>query len=99
MLSDIIIFKMRTRRSWHRRRWACAVMRCYQVYNNTFYWTVASMVAIPIVLAAVIWHDNTFLGRNSGNGAHTALPYFRQLGAISNDLSNWGHGGWCKRMG
>ena len=39
-----------------------------------------------------------FWARNSSNGAHTSLPYFRQLGAISNDLSNWamadGANGW-----
>src|SRR5262249_18383933 len=28
-----------------------------------------------------IWHDNTWLGRNSGNGTHTALGYFREYGA------------------
>ena len=39
---------------------------------------------------SVIWHDNTWLGVNSNNGAHTNLPYFLQFGAIGNDLSNWG---------
>ena len=63
--------------------------RCQQIYNNTFSWT-REHGGHSHRSGGVIWHDNTFLGRNSSNGAHTSLPYFRQLGAISNDLSNWG---------
>ena len=73
--------------------------RCQQIYNNTFSWT-REHGGHAHRSGGVIWHDNTFLGRNSGGGAHTALPYFRELGAISNDLSNWamadGANGWDK---
>ena len=49
---------------------------------------------------SLIWHDNTFLGTNSGSGNHTALPYYPVINAVSNDLSNWGFAdganGWDK---
>src|SRR6476646_11553396 len=63
--------------------------RCQQIYNNTFNWT-RPFGGHSHRTGRVIWHDNTWLGVNSNNGAHTNLPYFRQFGAIGNDLSNWG---------
>src|SRR6476660_1115865 len=63
--------------------------RCQQIYNNTFNWT-RPFGGHSHRSGSVIWHDNTWLGVNSNNGAHTNLPYFRQFGAIGNDLSNWG---------
>ena len=73
--------------------------RCDQVYNNTFYWTI-SHGGRSHRSGSTIWHDNTFLGRDPGNHDHTDLPYFRQLGLVSNDLSNWGfadgENGWDK---
>ena len=63
--------------------------RCQLIYDNTFNWTRAHG-SHAHRSGSVIWHDNTFLGVNSQNGAHTALPYFRQLGAVGNDLSKWG---------
>ena len=73
--------------------------RCDQVYNNTFYWTI-SHAGRSHRSGSTIWHDNTFLGRNPGNHDHTNLPVFRQLGLVSDDLSNWGFAdganGWDK---
>jgi hypothetical protein len=63
--------------------------RCQQIYNNTFNWT-RPFGGHSHRSGSVIWHDNTWLGVNSNNGAHTNLPYFRQLGAIGNDLTKWG---------
>ena len=63
--------------------------RCDQVYNNTFYWTI-SHAGRAHRSGSTIWHDNTFLGRDPGNHDHTNLPYFRQLGLVSDDLSDWG---------
>ena len=73
-------------------------MRTVQVYNNTFFW------AIPFGgsqrSGTSIWHDNTWLGRNSPNGAHTALSYYREYGAAGNKLTGWGNAdgenGWDK---
>src|SRR6516162_644385 len=76
--------------------------RCDQVYNNTFEWTIAHSGKAHRG-GSTIWHDNTFLGTSSGNGnsgTHTALPYYREIGAVSNDLSMWGladgQNGWDK---
>ena len=73
--------------------------RCDQVYNNTFYWTI-SHGGHAHRSGSTIWHDNTFLGTDPGNYDHTNLPYYRQLGLVSNDLSNWGladgDNGWDK---
>src|SRR5215831_10262264 len=63
--------------------------RCDQVYNNTFYWTI-SHAGRNHRSGSTIWHDNTFLGRDPGNQDHTDMPYYRQLGLVSDDLSNWG---------
>ena len=64
-------------------------LRCQLIYNNTFNWT-REHGGHAHRSGSVIWHDNTFLGKNSSKGAHASLPYYRQLGAVSNDLSNWG---------
>jgi len=49
---------------------------------------------------STIWHDNTMLGTDSGGGNHTYLTYYREFGAIGNDLSMWGladgRNGWDK---
>ena len=63
--------------------------RCDQVYNNTFNWTI-SHGGRSHRSGSTIWHDNTFLGRDPGNHDHTNLPVFRQLGLVSDDLSDWG---------
>src|SRR5437762_7725730 len=73
-------------------------MRTIQVYNNTFFW------AIPFSgsqrSGTSIWHDNTWLGSNSPYGTHTGLSYYRQYGAVGNDLTSWGNAdgenGWDK---
>src|SRR5947207_3642760 len=73
-------------------------MRTIQVYNNTFFW------AIPFSgsqrSGTSIWHDNTWLGINSPNGTHTSLSYYREYGAVGNDLTSWGiadgENGWDK---
>jgi hypothetical protein len=74
-------------------------MRCDQVYNNTFYWTMTHGSKAHRS-GSTIWHDNIFLGTNSSNGNHTSLPYYREIGAVSNKLSKWGladgQNGWDK---
>src|SRR6516164_4115322 len=63
--------------------------RCDQVYNNTFEWTIAHSGKAHRG-GSTIWHDNTLLGTSSGggnSGTHTALAYYREIGAIGNDLS------------
>ena len=50
----------------------------------------SAMVVTSHRSGSTIWHDNTFLGRDPGSHDHTNLPYYRQLGLVSNDLSNWG---------
>ena len=62
-------------------------VRCDQVYNNTFYWTI-SHGGHAHRSGSTIWHDNTFLGTDSHD--HTILLYYRQLGLVSDDLSDWG---------
>ena len=73
--------------------------RCDQVYNNTFNWTIGHG-GHAHRSGSTIWHDNTFLGKDPGSHDHTNLPVFRQLGLVSNDLSNWGFAdgdnGWDK---
>src|SRR5205823_3653032 len=74
-------------------------MRCDQVYNNIFYWTVRHAGHLHRS-GSTIWHDNTFLGMNPGDHDHTNLQDYRQLGLVDDDLSNWGFAdganGWDK---
>src|SRR5215831_4550716 len=73
--------------------------RCDEVYNNTFHWTMPHGGKAHRS-GSTIWHDNTFLGTNSGSGGHTTLPYYREIGAVGNNLSTWGladgQNGWDK---
>ena len=72
-------------------------MRAVQVYNNTFFWTIPPGGSQRS--GTSIWHDNTWLGRNSPSGHHTALGYFREYGAAGGDLDAWGYGRWREWMG
>ena len=73
-------------------------MRTIQVYNNTFFWTIPPSGSQRS--GTSIWHDNTWLGRNSPSGGHTSLSYYREIGAVGNDLTGWGladgENGWDK---
>ena len=69
--------------------WAVRGMRAVQVYNNTFFWTIPPGGSQRS--GSSIWHDNTWLGRNSANGTHTALSYYREYGAAGGDLDELGH--------
>jgi hypothetical protein len=65
-------------------------MRCDQVYNNTFYWTMTHGSKAHRS-GSTIWHDNVFLGTNSTGGNHTNLPYYRLFGGVTIAASNkWG---------
>ncbi len=78
--------------------WPVRGMRAVQVYNNTFFWTIPFSGSQRS--GSSIWHDNTWLGRNSPNGTHTALSYYREYGAVGNNLTGWGNAdgenGWDK---
>jgi len=78
--------------------WSLRGMRAVQVYNNTFFWTIPPSGSQRS--GTSIWHDNTWLGRNSPNGVHTPLGYYREYGAIGYDLTGWamadGENGWDK---
>ena len=78
--------------------WAVRGMRAVQVYNNTFFWEIPPSGSQRS--GSSIWHDNTWLGRNSPNGNHTGLSYYREYGAAGGDLTGWGNAdgenGWDK---
>ena len=87
------------RRSWHRRRSGHAVSDAIKSITTRFTGQSAMVVSVHRS-GSTIWHDNTFLGRDPS--AATTIPHlltYRQLGLVSNDLSNWGFGGWRERMG
>src|SRR5262249_54306985 len=62
--------------------WPQRGMRCLQVYDNVFNWTTVPQSQSQRG-GSSIWHDNTWLGTNSNSGAHTSLPYYRQLNAVT----------------
>jgi cell division septation protein DedD len=65
-------------------------MRCNQVYNNTFYWTIHHAGNLDRS-GSTIWHDNTFLGQKSGPPfQHTILIDYRQFGNSGDLSSPWG---------
>ena len=71
------------------------VQRQIQIYNNTFFWAISFNGSQRS--GSSIWHDNTWLGRNSPNGTHTSLGYYREYGATG---GVWGfadgENGWDK---
>ena len=69
--------------------------RCWEVYDNTFNWTISATGAGQRSGGA-LWHDNTYLGLVPGNRHHTSLKVFRQTPArphpvwgISDGTSVW----------
>ena len=69
--------------------------RCWEVYDNTFNWTISATGAGQRSGGA-LWHDNTYLGLVPGNRHHTRLKVFRQTPArphpvwgISDGTSVW----------
>jgi hypothetical protein len=69
--------------------------RAWEVYDNTFNWTVANPAAGQRS-GTSLWHDNVYLGIEQGNRHHTNLPVFRQTPArpspvwgISDGTSIW----------
>src|SRR6478672_570895 len=64
-------------------------LRCDQVYNNTFYWTIQHGDQFHRS-GNTIWHDNTFLGRDPGAPWHTTLVDYRQTGNSGYNLNIWG---------
>src|SRR5437762_2145160 len=68
--------------------------RCWEVYDNTFNWTI-SVPGAGQRSGGALWHDNTYLGIEQ-NGYHTRLDVFRQTPArphpvwgISDGTSVW----------
>jgi hypothetical protein len=69
--------------------------RCWEVYDNTFNWTILTPGAGQRS-GTSLWHDNTYLGIEPGNRHHTGLTVFRQTPArphpvwgISDGTSIW----------
>jgi hypothetical protein len=83
--------------------------RCWEVYDNTFNWTILTPGAGQRS-GTSLWHDNTYLGIEPGNRHHTGLTVFRQTPArphpvwgISDGTSIWDQndtgGQWNIRRG
>jgi len=64
-------------------------LRCDQVYNNTFNWTIQHGDQFHRS-GNTIWHDNTFLGRDPAAPYHTTLVDYRQTGNPGYNLKIWG---------
>jgi FG-GAP-like repeat len=69
--------------------------RCWEVYDNTFNWTIISPGAGQRS-GGSLWHDNTYLGVELGGRYHTKLNVLRQTPArphpvwgISDGTSVW----------
>src|SRR5262249_51329609 len=77
--------------NWLRRAgWPQRGMRACQVYDNLFHWTY-SFAPSSQRSGSSIRHDNTYEIPNH-SPAHTALPYFRELGAAGGDpIAQWGY--------
>ena len=58
------------------------------VLNNTSEWSGQQQRS-----GGAIWHDNSWIGRDSNNQNHTSFSIFREIGAIGNNLSLWGLAG------
>src|SRR5437762_6692788 len=78
--------------------WAVRGMRAVQSYSNTFFWEITPSGSQRS--GSSIWHDNTWLGRNSPNGTHTSLSYYREYAAGGGGVDAWGYAdgqnGWDK---
>ncbi len=67
--------------------------RACEVYNNTIEWTIQGG-GQQLRSGTTIWHDNfrTGLLQQSGN-VHTSMAIYREIGAIGNNLADWGLAG------
>src|SRR5947207_11110279 len=57
-------------------------MRCYEVYNNVFHWTISPGAAAQRSGGA-IWHDNTWTGVENGLNTHSSINLFRETGGVT----------------
>ena len=57
-------------------------VRCYEVYNNVFDWTIEP-AATGQRSGGSLWHDNTWTGVENRNNRHTGLSQFREFGAVT----------------
>ena len=65
--------------------------RAREVYDNVLNFT-SSWSGQQQRSGGAIWHDNSWIGRDSNNQSHTSFSIFREMGAIGNNLSRWGSG-------
>jgi hypothetical protein len=65
-------------------------MRAYEVYNNTFNWTITHSGGAQRS-GTSLWHDNTWLGNGYNDGTHTVLANYREIGATSRTGGIWGN--------
>ena len=70
-------------------------VRAYEVYDNSFHWTIAPPAAGQRS-GTSLWHDNTWTGIEQGGRHHTNLPNFRETPArpkpvwgIADGTSSW----------
>jgi len=66
--------------------------RACEIYDNTFNWTYAQGSRL-LRSGGMLSHDNTWIGIESTDRAHTRFGVFRLIGAIGNDLTFWGPAG------
>ena len=98
MWPGIITGKTQRRTAMAQKVGPCAACVPSRVYNNTFFWTIPSGGSHRS--GSSIWHDNTWLGRNSANGTSHRLVLLPGNGAAGNELTSWGiadgANGWDK---
>jgi hypothetical protein len=63
--------------------------RCREVYNNVINFT-KTVSGQQQRSGGSLWHDNSWVGVQTGNHAHTTFALFRAIGAIGNRLRYWG---------
>ena len=66
--------------------------RCREVYDNVINFT-KTVAGQQQRSGGSLWHDNSWIGKQTGNLAHTTLVIFREIGAIGNRLRYWGLAG------
>jgi len=54
--------------------------RCHEVYNNTINWTINNGGYLQRS-GTSLFHDNKYVGVKSGNGNHSGLSNYREVGA------------------
>jgi hypothetical protein len=64
-------------------------VRACEIYDNTFNWTYPQSSRL-LRSGGMISHDNTWLGVESTDRAHTRFGIYRMIGAIGNDLTYFG---------